>query len=34
MEPGEESIEQPLTVPELKRQGLIRHIGLSNITPK
>src|SRR5580704_14365184 len=35
MEPGEESIEEPLTVlVELKRQGLIRHIGLSNITPK
>jgi pyridoxine 4-dehydrogenase len=35
MEPGEESIEGPLTVlAELKRQGLIRHIGLSNITPK
>jgi len=35
MEPGEQSIEEPLTVlSELKRQGLIRHIGLSNITPK
>lgn len=35
MEPGEESIEEPLTVlADLKRQGLIRHIGLSNITPK
>ena len=35
MDPGEESIEEPLTVlAELKRQGLIRHIGLSNITPK
>ena len=35
MKPGEESIEEPLTVlVELKRQGLIRHIGLSNITPK
>ena len=35
MGPGEESIEEPLTVlAELKRQGLIRHIGLSNITPK
>jgi len=34
-EPGEESIEQPLTVlVELKREGLIRHIGLSNISPK
>jgi pyridoxine 4-dehydrogenase len=35
MEPGEESIEEPLTVlVELRRQGLIRHIGVSNITPK
>jgi pyridoxine 4-dehydrogenase len=35
MEPGEAAIEEPLTVlAELKRQGLIRHIGLSNITPK
>ena len=34
-EPAEGSIEEPLTVlAELKRQGLIRHIGLSNITPK
>ena len=34
-EPGEESIEEPLTVlAELKREGLIRHIGVSNITPK
>jgi pyridoxine 4-dehydrogenase len=34
-EPGRESIEEPLTVlAELKRQGLIRHIGLSNITPE
>src|SRR5580700_10058322 len=34
-EPGQESIEEPLTVlAELKRKGLIRHIGLSNITPK
>jgi aryl-alcohol dehydrogenase-like predicted oxidoreductase len=33
-EPLEGSIEEPLTVlAELKRQGLIRHIGLSNITP-
>jgi pyridoxine 4-dehydrogenase len=33
-EPGQESIEEPLTVlAELKRQGLIRHMGLSNITP-
>src|SRR5262249_28263320 len=31
----EGSIEEPLTVlAELKRQGLIRHIGLSNISPK
>jgi len=35
MEPGQESIKEPLTVlAELKRQGLIRHIGLSNISPK
>jgi aryl-alcohol dehydrogenase-like predicted oxidoreductase len=35
MEPGQESIEEPLTVlVELKRQGLIRHIGMSNITLK
>jgi pyridoxine 4-dehydrogenase len=35
MEPGEAPIEEPLTVlAELKRKGLIRHIGLSNITPK
>jgi pyridoxine 4-dehydrogenase len=35
MEPSEGSIEQPLTaLAELKRQGLIRHIGLSNITPR
>ena len=34
-EPSEASIEAPLTVlAELKRQGLIRHIGLSNVTPK
>jgi pyridoxine 4-dehydrogenase len=34
-EPSEESIEEPLTaLAELKGQGLIRHIGLSNITPK
>jgi len=34
-EPSEGSIEGPLTVlAELKRQGLIRHIGLSNVTPK
>ncbi|HKN75006.1 MAG TPA: aldo/keto reductase family oxidoreductase [Candidatus Acidoferrum sp.] len=35
MEPSEGPIEQPLTaLAELKRQGLIRHIGLSNITPR
>jgi pyridoxine 4-dehydrogenase len=34
-EPAEGPIEEPLTVlAELKRQGLIRHIGLSNVTPK
>jgi len=34
-EPSAGSIEEPLTVlTELKRQGLIRHIGLSNISPK
>ena len=34
-EPSEGSIVKPLTVlVELKRQGLIRHIGLSNVTPK
>ena len=34
-EPSEESIEEPLKVlAELKRQGLIRHIGLSNVSPK
>jgi aryl-alcohol dehydrogenase-like predicted oxidoreductase len=34
-EPSEESIAEPLTVVvELKRQGLIRHIGLSNISRK
>jgi pyridoxine 4-dehydrogenase len=34
-EPTEGSIEKPLTVlAELKRQGLIRHLGLSNITPR
>ena len=34
LEPSEGSIEEPVTVlAELKRQGLIRHIGLSNITP-
>lgn len=35
LEPSESSIEAPLTaLAELKRQGLIRHIGLSNITPR
>ena len=35
MEPIEGSIAEPLTVlAELKRQGLIRHIGLSNVTPR
>src|SRR5271169_6037215 len=34
MGPSEASIEEPLTVlAELKRQGLIRHLGLSNISP-
>ncbi len=34
MEPSEGSIAEPLTVlAELKRQGLIRHLGLSNVTP-
>ena len=34
-EPSEGSIEEPLTVLfELKQQGLIRHVGLSNVTPK
>jgi pyridoxine 4-dehydrogenase len=33
-EPSEGSIEEPLTVlAELKQQGLIRQIGLSNVTP-
>lgn len=35
LEPSEGSIEEPLTVlTELKRQGLIGHIGLSNVTPR
>jgi aryl-alcohol dehydrogenase-like predicted oxidoreductase len=34
MAPSEGSIEEPLTaLAELKRQGLVRHIGLSNISP-
>jgi pyridoxine 4-dehydrogenase len=35
MGPADDSIEEPLTVlADLQRQGLIRHIGLSNVTPK
>lgn len=35
MEPAEGSIQEPLTVlAELKRQGLIRHLGLSNVSPE
>ena len=35
MAPSDESIEEPLTVlAELKQQGLIRHLGLSNVSPK
>ena len=35
MGPSEGSIEEPLTaLAELKRQGLIRHLGLSNISPE
>jgi aryl-alcohol dehydrogenase-like predicted oxidoreductase len=34
-QPTEGSIEEPLTVlAELKRQGLIRNVGLSNVSPK
>lgn len=34
MGPSEEPIEEPLTVlAELKRQGVIQHLGLSNVTP-
>jgi pyridoxine 4-dehydrogenase len=34
MGPSEGSIEEPLSVlADLKRQGLIRHIGLSNVSP-
>jgi len=34
-EPSEGSIEEPLTVlAELKRQGLIRYLGLSNVSPE
>ena len=33
--PSEGSIEAPLTaLAELQRQGLVRHIGLSNVTPR
>jgi pyridoxine 4-dehydrogenase len=35
LKPSEGSIEEPLTVlAELKRQGLIRYLGLSNVTPR
>ena len=35
MGPADGSIEEPLTVlAELKQQGLIRHLGLSNVTPE
>jgi pyridoxine 4-dehydrogenase len=35
MGPTEGSIEEPLTtLAELKRQGLIRHLGLSNVSPE
>jgi aryl-alcohol dehydrogenase-like predicted oxidoreductase len=35
MGPSEGSIEEPLAVlAELKRQGLIRHLGLSNVSPE
>jgi pyridoxine 4-dehydrogenase len=35
MGPSEGSIEEPLAVlAELKRQGLIRHLGLSNVSPR
>jgi pyridoxine 4-dehydrogenase len=35
LEPIEGSIEEPLSVlADLKQQGLVRHIGLSNVTPK
>jgi pyridoxine 4-dehydrogenase len=35
MGPAEGSVEEPLTVlAELKRQGLIRHLGLSNVSPE
>jgi aryl-alcohol dehydrogenase-like predicted oxidoreductase len=35
LEPLEGSIKEPLTVlAELRQQGLIRHLGLSNVTPR
>src|SRR5580700_3890757 len=35
MAPSDESIEEPFTVlAELKQQGLIRHLGLSNVTSR
>ncbi len=35
LKPSEGSIEEPFTVlAELQRQGLIRHLGLSNVTPR
>ena len=35
MGPSEGSIEEPLTaLADLERQGLIRHLGLSNVTPR
>lgn len=35
LKPSEGSIEEPLSVlAELQRQGLIRHLGLSNVTPR
>jgi pyridoxine 4-dehydrogenase len=34
LEPSEGSIEEPLTLlAELRRQGLIRHLGVSNVSP-
>ena len=34
MGPSEGSIEEPFTVlAELKRQGIVRHLGLSNVSP-
>jgi aryl-alcohol dehydrogenase-like predicted oxidoreductase len=35
LRPSEGSIEEPLTeLAERQRQGLIRHLGLSNVTPR